>query len=94
MSTIDQRNHSRLAVDVPVTIRAGEKSVRARCMDLSSHGIHLVTPHSFPLQQRLIIDIEATREGTVDFTVTANVNRCTAQDMSTFAIGAEVIDIR
>lgn len=92
-TSIDQRQHNRMAVDVPVTIKSNGHPIAARCLDLSSHGIHLQAPQSFALEQQLLIEVQATKPNVVDFVVTAQVSRCTAEGLSTFNIGAKVIDI-
>ncbi|WP_170272597.1 PilZ domain-containing protein [Litorivicinus lipolyticus] len=94
MPISDQRAHNRLNVDVPVTIvTANQDRVIGRCHDLSSHGIHLVSPRPAQIGEQWVVSLEATKRGIVDFVVTAEVSRCDNAADGGYVIGAQVLDI-
>ncbi|MGB0957572.1 MAG: PilZ domain-containing protein [Litorivicinus sp.] len=94
MDTTEQRAHNRMNVNVHSTVvTENNQRFSARCMDLSSHGIHLLSPKPARIGDTLTVSLEATKRGIVDFVVTAKVARCAAASSGQYELGAQVIDI-
>ncbi len=88
----EKRNFIRMKLHSPVTIKQGDKTLDAVCVDLSGTGMCIELEDQLPLGQALEAYIPSYQNQFAPLNASIRINRC-MEESGKFLYGAEIVEL-